>query len=67
MALSAVVTKKSVSGTQMNINIITFNLSLKDNDVEVLNQDFSVEFRKGNVVSDKVAEVISQINSVIHT
>jgi hypothetical protein len=57
MALTKTITKKSVKYGQEKLNIITFNLSLLDNAVEVLNQDFSVEFRLGDNVADKVAKV----------
>jgi len=65
MSLSAVVTKKSVTGNQTNINTITFSLVVKDGTVEVINQDFSCEYRKGDTAAGKVVEITNAMNKVI--
>jgi hypothetical protein len=67
MALTKTVTKKSVSGNQESINIITFNLSLKEDTIEVINKDFSVEWRKGENIADKVKDVTAQMQSEINS
>jgi hypothetical protein len=63
--VSAIVTKKSVKYAQDKLNIITFNFILKDNDIEVINQDVSCEYRKGEAPSQKVAEIVEKINLMI--
>jgi hypothetical protein len=65
MALTATVTKKSVKYVQPKLHAIVFSLSLKDNDVEVLNQDVSVEYRSGEAPSGKVAEVKEKMQILI--
>lgn len=57
MALTATVTKKSVTYTQPKLHTIIFNLSLKEDTVEVLNRDFSCEFRAGDSASDKIVKI----------
>ncbi len=66
MALSAVVTKKSVSYTQSRLHTITFNLLLKDGIVEVLNRDITCLFHTGDSAFAKVAEVIEKMQTEIN-
>jgi hypothetical protein len=60
--LSATVTKKSVVYAQPKLHIITFNLVLKEDTVEVLNKDFSVNFFPGDSPAEKTAKVIEEMN-----
>ena len=62
--MTATVSKKSVRYTQEKLHSITFNLILTDT-VEVLNKDFSVEFRAGDNIATKISEVTSQMQTVI--
>jgi hypothetical protein len=67
MALTATVTKKSVTtGQQAKLWQIVFNLIIKDNDVEVINQDVSCEYRTGENVVDKVIEVKNKMQLVVN-
>jgi hypothetical protein len=66
MALSKIVTKKSVSNPQENLFLVTFNLSLSADTIEVLNQDFVCEYRTGENISGKVAEVKDRMQEVIN-
>lgn len=63
--LSIIITKKSVKYGQEKLHIITFNLSLLDNAVEVLNQDFSCEYRQGDNPAQKVIEIKERIQIAI--
>ena len=55
--LIATVTKKSVKYIQSKLHSITFNFILKDNDIEVINQDVSCEYRQGENAGQKVNEI----------
>ena len=55
--LTATVTKKSVKYVQPKLHSITFNLILKDNNVEVINQDVCCEYRQGENAGQKVNEI----------
>lgn len=63
--LTATVTKKSVKYVQPKLHSITFNLSLLDDLVEVLNQDFSCEYRQGDSPSEKVNEIKEKMQIAI--
>lgn len=65
MALSKVITKKSVTLTQPKLYSIVFNLTLSDGGVEVLNQDFSVEYHTGDNVASKTAKVIEDMQGAV--
>ncbi len=65
MALAKTITKKSVKYGQEKLHIITFNLVLTDNSVEVLNQDFSCEYRSGESPAQKVAEITEKIQLAV--
>jgi hypothetical protein len=63
MALSGTVTKKSVTKSLDKLYHITVNFSLKDGTTEVLNRDYSIEYRTGDTVSSKQTELLRQIQS----
>lgn len=63
--LTATVTKKSVKYAQEKLNIITFNLIVKDNNVEVINQDFSCNYEPGDNPAQKVAKITEQMQKLI--
>lgn len=63
--LTATVTKKSVRYVQPKLHAITFNFILKDNDVEVVNKDVSIEYRLGETPSQKVIIVTEMIQKLI--
>lgn len=65
MALSKSITKKSVRYGQEKLHIITFNLLVTDGATEVINQDFSCEYRQGENVSQKVAEITEKMQAAI--
>ena len=66
MALTAIVTKKSVNYAQPKLHNITFNLVLKEDVVEVLNKDVSCLFRNGDSISTKVAKITELIQEEIN-
>jgi hypothetical protein len=63
--LNVTVSKKSVKYVQSKLHSITFNLLLKDDDVEVLNQDFSCEYRTGDSPAQKVNEIKEKMQIAI--
>jgi len=65
MALTATVAKKQVTYTQPSLHNITFNLSLKEDTTEVLSKDFSVQYRNGEIISQKVAQVVNEMQDEI--
>mgnify|MGYP001287831331 CR=1 FL=1 len=65
MALSAVISKKSVTNPQSKLYIITFNLSVSEGAVVVINQDFSTEYRTGEAISGRINDVTSKMQEVI--
>ena len=66
MALLAVVAKKSVVYVQPKLHDITFNLTLKEDTVEVLSKDFSIQFFQGDSPATKVAKVIEDMQVEIN-
>lgn len=64
MALSAIVTKKSVTNPQSKLYIIIFNLQVTDG-VVVIDQDFTCEYRTGELINSKIDEVTTKMNEVI--
>ena len=63
--LTAIVTKKTVTNPQSKLFIITFNLSVSDGAVVVINQDFSTEYRTGESISGRINDVTSKMQEVI--
>lgn len=66
MALVATVTKKPVSLSMPKMWMITLNMSLKDNDVEVLNKDYSIKYRTGDLIPNKEAKFIELMQADIN-
>ena len=66
MALTTTVTKKSVSLSQPKMWMITLNMSLKDNAVEVLNKDYSVKYKTGDSVPSKTVTFIELMQADIN-
>ena len=65
MSLIATVTKKMVKYVQPKLHSITFNLIIKDNDIEIVNQDISCEYRQGENPAQKVNEVKEKCQTLI--
>jgi hypothetical protein len=66
MALTATVTKKSVTNPQPKLYIITFNLTVTNGgSAVVINQDFTTEYRTGEAVSGRVNDVKAKMQEVI--
>jgi len=63
--LTAIVTKRSVTNPQPKVFIIVFNLSVNEETVIVINQDFSCEYRPGESIASKVDEVKDKMQFVI--
>ena len=61
MALSATVTKKSVTYTSATDFNLVFNLLLKDGTLEVINVDIPIQFDKTDSVAKKIAEVTEKM------
>ena len=66
MALTAIVSKKSVNYAQPKLHIITFNLVLKEDTVEVLNKDISCQFAAGDTPSQKVVLITNLMQEEIN-
>lgn len=66
MALTVTVTKKSVSYVMDKMWHVTLNMSLKDDLVEVLNRDYSVRYRTGDSVTEKVTKFIDLMQDDIN-
>lgn len=58
MALSVVVTKKSVILTQSKLWLITLNMTLLNDGVEAFSKDYSIKYRTGDLISAKVVRFI---------
>jgi len=65
MALSVTITKGSVSRMQDKLYSVTVKMVLKDNNIEVLNRDFSVKYRTGETIANKKAVLQADIQAVI--
>ena len=65
MALTAIVTKKSVVFVQPKLHSITFNLVLNDGAIPVLDRDISCQFAAGDTVAAKVAFVVELMQTEI--
>jgi len=65
MALTKEVTKKPVTKIMDKMWNITVNLILNNDAIEVLNKDFSVRYRTGDVISTKEAEFIKLMQASI--
>ena len=66
MALTKEVTKKPVTKIMDKMWNITVNLILNNDAIEVLNKDFSVRYRTGDVISTKEAEFIKLMQASIN-
>jgi len=53
MALTATVTKKSVTEVQSKLWTVTINMILKDGTSEVLNKDYAINYRPGDSIAAK--------------
>lgn len=65
MALIATVTKKSASKNAIGIYIVSMNLVLTDDSVEVINQDFSQIHNSANNISVARDEIIVKMQNAI--
>ena len=63
--MNAQVTKKLVKYAQERMHIIVFNLIVLDGTNEVINQDFSIEFRTGDTPNSKIMEVKTKMQEAI--
>ena len=66
MALTLQISKKAVSKVRPRMWNITMNLVLLDDLVEVLNKDYSVKFRTGDVMKDKEIEFAKMMQADIN-
>lgn len=53
MALTATVTKKSVTEVQSKLWNVTINMTLKDGTTEVVNKDYALHYRPGDSIAAK--------------
>ncbi len=65
MVLAVEVTKKSVTKRQEKLWGVTLNMVLTDNTVEVLNVDYTVPYRTGDVIVTKEAKFIALMQADI--
>lgn len=65
MALTIQVSKVSAPESMLGLWNPTINLKIFDNEVEVLNQDFSVKYRKGEDINIKQQEFLTLMQSAI--
>lgn len=64
--LTATITKKSVKRAGMEkLFYITVNLSVKEGETEVINKDFTFEYRPGDNVTLKYQELLKDIQAEI--
>ena len=66
MALTTTITKKSVSLVMPKMWMINLNMVLKDNTVEVLNQDYSVKYETGDLIAPKVSKFVELMQADIN-
>ena len=66
MSLSKTITKKATPFVQPKLNNIIFNFILADTNGPGFNRDFSVEYRTGENVADKVAKVKIDMQEAIN-
>ena len=66
MALTILVTKKSVTQSQDGLWSITLNLACKDGVPEVINQDFSMRYKTGQDIGLVVKKVQEEMQRVIN-
>lgn len=63
----ATITKKSVKRAGMEkLFYITVNLSVKEGETEVINKDFTFEYRPGDNVTLKYSEVLKEMQNEIN-
>ena len=65
MALTVLVTKKSVTQSQNGLWGITLNLTCKDGIPEVINQDFFIRYKTGQDIEVIVKRVQEEMQKVI--
>jgi hypothetical protein len=65
MALTVTVTKKSVTLRQQSLYSISVNMKMLDGAVEVINRDYSVEYRTGDSVPAKETELMTKMQGDI--
>ena len=63
--LTTLVTKKTVKFVQPKLHNITFNLVIKEDDVEVLNKDMSCNFASGDSVDAKIGIMAETIQAEV--
>lgn len=64
--LVATVTKGPVSLVQPKFYSVAFHLVLQDDGVTVIDQDFFVDFRTGDTIATKTAEIIEEMQAEIN-
>ena len=65
MALTATVTKKQVRKVINNLFGISMNMVLTDGEVEVINKDYTIRYRKGDVISEKINQLVNSMQDDI--
>lgn len=63
--LTATVSKKSATKLQDNRFDITFNLKLVDEDIEVINSDYSCRYRIGDNINAKLGVIGTDMQKAI--
>jgi len=66
MALTILVTKKSVTQSQGGLWNITLNLTCQDVAIEVINQDFSIRYKTGQDIEVIVGNIQEEMQRVIN-
>ena len=65
MARTATVTKKSVNLIQPKLWNVVLNLQYKEDAVVLFDQDFSLRYRTGDVISEKVQTWVENMQKAI--
>jgi len=66
MALTGTITKKSVKRAGMeNLFYVTVNFTATDNNIEIINKDFQIEFRPGENISLTDSKLLAEIQAEI--
>ena len=67
MALTKIVTKKSVVLAQDKLYSIIFHLEVKEGTEIVINKDFSCKYRPGDNIVNKVVLIVEQMQKAVDT
>jgi hypothetical protein len=65
MALTITVTKKSVSEAMPGQWTVTFNMVVEDGELEVINTDYSIDYKTGDNFDLKQVEALAKGQAII--